>query len=81
LLVWRKVKENFFMFICYYKSMLIKNNYKFEWKIFLKSCEKFKNIILFTDYIKFDFQIFDYYVYFVLNIFFSISSFRIWFLY
>jgi hypothetical protein len=69
--------------------MLIKDNYtwfekkknKNKWKTFLKSCEKFKNIILFTDYIKFDFQTFDYYVYFVLNIFFSISSFRIWFLY
>ena len=29
------------------------------------SCEKFKNIILFDDYIKFDIQIFVYYVYFV----------------
>jgi hypothetical protein len=35
------------------------------------SCEKFKNIILFADYIKFDPpQTFNYYIYFVLNIFF-----------
>jgi uncharacterized protein YlzI (FlbEa/FlbD family) len=25
----------------------------FRWKIFSKSCEKFKNILLFVDYIKF----------------------------
>jgi hypothetical protein len=41
------------------------------------SCEKFKNIILFADYIEFGSQTFDYYIYFDLNIFFSISSFRI----
>jgi hypothetical protein len=40
------------------------------------SCEKFRNIILFADYIKFGPQIFDCYIYFVL-IFFSISSLRI----
>jgi hypothetical protein len=27
------------------------------------SCEKFKNVILFADYIKFDPQTFDYYIY------------------
>ena len=41
------------------------------------SCEKFRNVILFADYIKFGPQTFDYYIYFVLNIFFSISSIRI----
>jgi len=41
------------------------------------SCEKFRNVILFADYIKFDPQTFDCYIYFVLNICFSISSFRI----
>ena len=41
------------------------------------SCEKFKNVILFVDYIKFGPQTFDCYIYFVLNICFSISSLRI----
>jgi hypothetical protein len=31
------------------------------------SCRKFRNIILFADYIKFDPQTFDCYIYFVLN--------------
>jgi len=35
------------------------------------SCEKFKNIILFVDYIKFSPQTFNCYIYFVLNIFFQ----------
>jgi len=38
------------------------------------SCEKIKNIILFANYIKFGPQTFDCYIYFVLNICFSISS-------
>jgi hypothetical protein len=41
------------------------------------SCEKFRNVILFVDYIKFDPQTFDWYIYFVLNIYFLILSFRI----
>jgi len=41
------------------------------------SCEKFRNVILVADYIKFDPQTFDCYTYFVLNICFSISSLRI----
>jgi len=39
--------------------------------------EKFRNVILFADYIKFGPQTFDCYIYFVLNIYFSISSLRI----
>jgi len=35
------------------------------------SCEKFRNIILFADYIKFCPQTFDCYIYFVSNIFFQ----------
>ena len=35
------------------------------------SCEKFRNVILFVDYIKFGSQTFDCYIYFVLNIFFQ----------
>jgi hypothetical protein len=45
------------------------------------SCEKFRNVILFVDYIKFGPQTFDCYINFVLNICFSISSLRIYFLY
>jgi len=49
----------------------------FGWKIFFESYEKFRNIILFVDYIKLGPQTFDCYIYFVLNIFFSISYLRI----
>ena len=47
------------------------------WKTFSGTYKKLKNIILFVDYIKFDHQTFDYYIYFVLNIYFSISSLKI----
>jgi hypothetical protein len=50
----------------------------FSWKIWaentFRNYEKFRNVILFADYIKFDSQTFDCYIYFVLNIYFSISS-------
>ena len=46
-------------------------------KTLSESCEKFRNVILFADYIKFGPQTFDCYIYFVLNIYFSISSLRI----
>jgi hypothetical protein len=48
-------------------------------KTLSRSCEKFKNIILFTNYIKFGPQTFDcyIYIYIVLNICFSILSFGI----
>jgi hypothetical protein len=52
-------------------------SFYFERKTFSESCEKFRNVILFADYIKFDSQTFDCYIYFVLNIYFSISSLRI----
>jgi len=50
---------------------------KFGRKTFSGSCEKFRNVILFADYIKFNPQTFDCYIYFVLNIYFSISSLKI----
>jgi len=37
----------------------------FGWKTFSGSCEKIKNVILFANYIKFDPQTFDCYIYFV----------------
>jgi len=57
----------------------------FQENVFLKNLggkhflEVVKNleISLFVDYIKFDPQTFDYYIYFVLNIYFSISSLKI----
>jgi hypothetical protein len=50
---------------------------KFKRKTLSGSYEKFRNIILFADYIKFGPQTFDCYLYFVLNIYFSISSLKI----
>jgi hypothetical protein len=50
---------------------------KFGRKTLSGSCEKFRNVILFVDYIKFGHQTFDCYIYFVLNICFSISSLKI----
>jgi hypothetical protein len=44
------------------------------------SCEKFRNVILFADYIKFRPQTFNYYIYFILNICFSIWSSFFWLL-
>jgi len=46
----------------------------FRRKTLSGSCEKIKNIILFANYIKFGPQTFDCYIYFILNICFSISS-------
>jgi len=46
-------------------------SFYFERKTLSRSCEKFRNIILFVDYIKFDPQTFECYIYFVLNIFFQ----------
>jgi len=54
---------------------------KFGRKTLSGSYEKFRNVILFPDYIKFGPQIFDCYIYFLLNIYFSISSLKIYFLY
>jgi hypothetical protein len=52
-------------------------SFYFGQKTLSGSCEKFRNIILFADYIKFDPQTFDCYIYFVLNIYLSISFLRI----
>jgi len=84
---------NFSVFVCYYKSWSTENTFqskenlawflgkcfpeKFGQKTISRSCEKFRNVILFADYIKFGPQTFDCYIYFVLNIYFSISSLKI----
>jgi hypothetical protein len=46
-------------------------SFYFVRKTLSESYEKFKNVILFVDYIKFGPQTFDCYIYFVLNIFFQ----------
>jgi hypothetical protein len=46
-------------------------SFYFGRKTLFESCEKFRNFILFADYIKFSPQIFYCYIYFVLNIFFQ----------
>jgi hypothetical protein len=46
-------------------------SFYFGQKILSRSCEKFKNIILFADYVKFGPQTFDCYI-FCLNFFFQI---------
>jgi hypothetical protein len=56
-------------------------SFYFGRKTLFRSCEKFRNVILFTDYIKFGPQTFDCYIYIVLNNFFSILFFIILFLY
>jgi hypothetical protein len=51
----------------------------FGWKTLSRTCEKIRNIILFTDYDKFHPQTFDCYIFCFESFFFSISSLRIWF--
>ena len=76
------------LFVCHYKSWSTKNIFqskinlawfprkyfsgKFGQKTLSGNYEKLRNVILFTGYIKFDPQTFDCYIYFVLNIYFSI---------
>jgi hypothetical protein len=59
----------------------------FELKILSRSCKKFKNILLFIGYIKFDHQSFNllyilFWIYIYIYIYiYSISSLKIWFSY
>ena len=84
---------NFHVFVCHWESWSTENTLqskknlawflgkcfpeKFERKTLSGSCKKFRNVILFADYIKFDLQTFDCYIYFVLKIYFLISSLKI----
>jgi hypothetical protein len=52
-------------------------SFYFRRKTLSRSCENFRNVILFADCIKFSPQNFDCYIYFISNICFSISSLRI----
>jgi hypothetical protein len=51
-------------------------SFYFRWKTLSRSCEKFKNVMLYADYIKFDSQTFDCYI-FCFETFFLILSLRI----
>ena len=76
---------NFPMFVCHYESWSTKNTFqskknlawfpvkcfpgKFRRKTFSESCEKFRNVILFADYIKFGSQNFNCYIYIYIYIY------------
>jgi len=58
--------------------------FNFGWKKLSKICEKFKNIMLFVDYVKFGPQTFDCYIFCLNFFFFQIHPLKfdlIWFLY
>jgi hypothetical protein len=61
----------FFKFFCVCLSLkkIEKFEGKFGRKTIFRSCEKFRNIILFADYIKFDSQTFDCCIYLFFNFF------------
>ena len=85
---------NLSVFVCYYTSYSTEKTFqskknlvwflkkffleKFRRKILFGRCEKFKNIILFTNYNKFGFQAFNFYVF--CFVFFLILPLKIWFL-
>jgi hypothetical protein len=57
-------------------------SFYFGRKTFFRSCEKFRNIMLFADYIKFSPQIFDCYIFcFEFFLFYLLEFNLIWFLY
>jgi hypothetical protein len=67
-----KIKIQYLLIIKYFSvkgkfSLVSKKVFFFYFgrKILFRSCEKIKNIILFIDYIKFDPQTFDSYMYFL----------------
>jgi len=79
-----KIKIQYLLIIKHFSvkgkfSLVSKKVFSFYFgrKILFRSCEKIKNIILFIDYIKFDPQTFDCYIYFLFSIFFLILSLRI----
>jgi len=57
------VKEKFGLI---FRKMI---SFNFGWKTLSGSCEKFRNIILFVDYIKFSPQTFDCYIYIYIYIY------------
>ena len=59
-------------------TWFLEKYFYFELKTLSRSCEKFRNIILFAEYNKFGSQTFDCYI-FCCEYFFSISPLKIWF--
>ena len=55
-------------------------SFYFGQKHFPEVMKNFENVILFADYIKFDPQTFDCYIYFVLNIFFNFIPYNLIFI-
>ena len=74
---WKTLSSKRKIWFGFQESVLLKNLGGKHFPEVVKDLET----LLFTDYIKFDPQTFDCYIYFVLNIYFSISSLIILFLY
>ena len=74
---WKTLSSKRKIWLCFQESVFLKN---LGGKHFLKVVKNLE-MSLFADYIKFNPQTFDCYIYFVLNIYFSISSLKILFLY
>jgi hypothetical protein len=79
-LSWEKlVNKNYFPFKEKFGLVSMKVFFfYFRWKTLFRSCERFRNIILFVDYKKFGPQSFDCYI-FCFEFFCSISPLKIWF--
>ena len=74
---WKTLSNKRKIWLGFQKSVFLKNLGGKHFPEVVKNLE----MSLFADYIKFDPQTFDCYIYFVLNIYFSISSPKILFLY
>jgi hypothetical protein len=74
---WKTLSSKRKFWLSFQESVFLKNLGGKHFPEIVKNLE----MSLFADYIKFDFQIFDCYIYFVLNIYFSIPSLKILFLY
>ena len=74
---WKTLSSKKKICFSFQESVFLKN---LGGKHFLKVVKNLE-MSLFADYIKFDPRTFDFYIYFVLNIYFSISSLKILFLY
>jgi hypothetical protein len=65
-----------YVFLAYFQEFFY---YYFGWSIFFRCYKRFKNIMLFVDYIKFNLQYFDWYIFCFIFYFILILSFRVLF--
>jgi len=65
-----------YVFLAYFQELFY---YYFGWSIFFRCYKRFKNIMLFVDYIKFNLQYFDWYIFCFIFYFILILSFRVLF--